>query len=70
MAPTSVVLKDLADHGIINGVLWTCGVDLDIFTVQRSNVLDTTHSIFLYVGRVAMEKNAETFLEPDLSGPE
>ena len=68
MAPTPVVLKDLADYGITNGVLWTRGVDLDIFTAQRSNVLNTAHPIFLYVGRVAVEKNVEAFLELDLPG--
>lgn len=68
MAPTPVVLKDLADYGITNGVLWTRGVDLDIFTAQRGNVLNTAHPIFLYVGRVAVEKNVEAFLELDLPG--
>ena len=68
MAPTPVVLKDLADYGITNGVLWTRGVDLDVFTAQRGNVLNTAHPIFLYVGRVAVEKNVEAFLELDLPG--
>lgn len=68
MAPTPVVLKDLADYGITNGVLWTRGVDLDVFTAQRGNVLNTAHPIFLYVGRVAVEKNVVAFLELDLPG--
>ncbi|MDT4850153.1 Glycosyltransferase Family 4 [compost metagenome] len=65
MAPTPVVLDDLHQHGIDHGVLWTRGVDLDIFTPQRANVLNTAHPIFLYVGRVAVEKNVEAFLALD-----
>lgn len=68
MAPTPVVLKDLHDYGITHGVLWTRGVDLDVFTAQRANVLNTAHPIFLYVGRVAVEKNVEAFLQLDLPG--
>ncbi|WP_454735060.1 glycosyltransferase family 4 protein [Cupriavidus necator] len=68
MAPTPVVLDDLHRYGITHGVLWTRGVDLDVFTLQRPNVLNTAHPIFLYVGRVAVEKNVEAFLALDLPG--
>ncbi len=68
MAPTPVVLDDLRHYGITNAVLWTRGVDLDVFTLQRPNVLNTAHPIFLYVGRVAVEKNVEAFLALDLPG--
>ncbi|MDR2154120.1 MAG: glycosyltransferase family 1 protein [Burkholderiaceae bacterium] len=68
MAPTPVVLNDLKTHGITNGVLWTRGVDLDVFFPRRENTLDTEHPIFLYVGRVAVEKNVEAFLALDLPG--
>ncbi|WP_454763424.1 glycosyltransferase family 4 protein [Cupriavidus campinensis] len=68
MAPTPVVLDDLHRYGITHGVLWTRGVDLDVFTAQRPNVLNTAHPIFLYVGRVAVEKNVEAFLQLDLPG--
>lgn len=68
MAPTPVVLADLHRYGITHGVLWTRGVDLDVFTAERANVLNTAHPIFLYVGRVAVEKNVEAFLQLDLPG--
>lgn len=68
MAPTPVVLDDLRRHGIEHAVLWTRGVDLDIFVPQQANVLNTAHPIFLYVGRVAVEKNVEAFLALDLPG--
>ncbi|CAG2130401.1 glycosyltransferase family 4 protein [Cupriavidus numazuensis] len=68
MAPTPVVLDDLQRYGIGHCVLWTRGVDLDVFKTQHVNVLNTAHPIFLYVGRVAVEKNVEAFLALDLPG--
>ena len=68
MTPTIVVKNDLEKYGVENVVLWTRGVDLDIFRVQESKTLNTAHPIFLYVGRVAIEKNIDAFLELDLPG--
>ncbi|MEW6133919.1 MAG: glycosyltransferase family 1 protein [Pseudomonadota bacterium] len=68
MAPTPKVKSDLEAHGFSNVVLWSRGVDLDIFRMQESHRLDTEPPIFLYVGRVAVEKNIEAFLKLDLPG--
>jgi len=68
MAPTNVVKKDLEFWGFKNVVLWTRGVDLNVFSMQESKVLNSEHPIYLYVGRVAVEKNIEAFLELDLPG--
>ncbi|MFM0139417.1 glycosyltransferase family 4 protein [Caballeronia grimmiae] len=68
MAPTPVVKDDLEHYGFTNVVLWTRGVDLDIFHPMDSKVLNTARPIFLYVGRVAVEKNVEAFLKLDLPG--
>jgi glycosyltransferase involved in cell wall biosynthesis len=68
MAPTEVVIKDLKHYGFTNTVLWTRGVDLDVFKMQESKVLDSDPPIFLCVGRVAVEKNIEAFLELKLPG--
>jgi glycosyltransferase involved in cell wall biosynthesis len=68
MAPTNVVKQDLEAFGFTNVVLWSRGVDLDIFRPQQSNRLNTEPPIFLYVGRVAVEKNIEAFLTVDLPG--
>lgn len=68
MAPTPVVKTDLEKYGFTNVVLWTRGVDLDIFHPMDSKVLNTARPIFLYVGRVAVEKNVEAFLKLDLPG--
>jgi len=68
MAPTPVVVHDLKRWGFDNVVLWGRGVDLDIFQFKRSQRLQTTPPIFLYVGRVAVEKNVEAFVSLDLPG--
>jgi glycosyltransferase involved in cell wall biosynthesis len=68
MAPTPVVKADLERYGFMNVVLWSRGVDLDIFHPMESKVLNTARPIFLYVGRVAIEKNVEAFLELNLPG--
>lgn len=68
MAPTPKVKADLEAWGFDNVVLWSRGVDLDVFRPQDVHRLDSEPPIFLYVGRVAVEKNIEAFLELDLPG--
>ena len=68
MAPTIVVKNDLEKYGFTNVVLWSRGVDLNIFKMQPSKVLNSAHPIYLYVGRVAIEKNINAFLEINLPG--
>ena len=62
MAPTLVVKRDLEAWGFRNVVLWSRGVDLDIFRPMKVDRLKTEPPIFLYVGRVAVEKNIDAFL--------
>lgn len=68
MAPTQVVVDDLVANGFRNVRLWSRGVDQDIFRPQPSKRLDSEPPIYLYVGRVAVEKNVEAFLQLDLPG--
>ena len=68
MAPTQVVVDDLVGNGFNNVRLWSRGVDGDVFHPQQSKRLDSEPPIFLYVGRVAVEKNVEAFLDLDLPG--
>ncbi len=68
MAPTQVVVDDLVANGFERVRLWSRGVDTDIFHPQPSKSLNSAPPIFLYVGRVAVEKNVEAFLELDLPG--
>jgi glycosyltransferase involved in cell wall biosynthesis len=68
MAPTQVVVDDLRAQGFENVRLWSRGVDHGIFRPQDSKRLDSQPPIYLYVGRVAVEKNVEAFLGLDLPG--
>jgi glycosyltransferase involved in cell wall biosynthesis len=68
LAPTQVVVDDLIMNGFQNVRLWSRGVDTSIFRPQESRRLDTDPPIYLYVGRVAVEKNVEAFLSLDLPG--
>ncbi len=68
LAPTPVVKHDLEAWGFDHVKVWSRGVDHTIFRPQQVNKLNTTPPIYLYVGRVAIEKNIEAFLELDLPG--
>ncbi len=68
LAPTQVVVRDLEEVGFRNVRLWSRGVDHAIFHPRDVNRLGTTPPVFLYVGRVAVEKNIEAFLALDLPG--
>jgi glycosyltransferase involved in cell wall biosynthesis len=68
MAPTAVVRRDLEAYGLKRVVLWSRGVELDIFRPRQSKRLNTAPPIFLCVGRVAVEKNIDAFLQLDLPG--
>ena len=70
MVPTEVVRRDLVAAGFASSkvVLWSRGVDLDIFKPGAAMEHDLAKPIFLCVGRVAVEKNLEAFLDLDLPG--
>lgn len=73
MVPTEVVRRDLEAVGFTNVVLWSRGVDVKTFNLNPAGdnpreFLKETRPIFLYVGRVAVEKNVEDFLRLDLPG--
>ena len=68
LAPTQVVIDDLESYGFKNVRMWSRGVDTNIFYPRIEQRLGTEEPIFLYVGRVAIEKNIEAFLSLDLPG--
>jgi glycosyltransferase involved in cell wall biosynthesis len=68
MVPTRVVKQDLDAQGFANVGLWSRGVDHHVFRPQASDRLQSKPPIFLYVGRIAVEKNIEAFLRLDLPG--
>lgn len=62
-------LKDLLEkRGFTNIELWPKGVDTVLFNPDKRTDLGYAGPVFLYVGRVAVEKNLEAFLRLDLPG--
>ena len=67
MAATPALASELRARGFRNVVLWPRGVDAGHFH-PRPFDLGLPRPVFLCVGRVAVEKNLEAFLELDLPG--
>lgn len=74
-APSSAVLVAtpairalLEERGFRNIADWSRGVDLDLFAPAAARFTDLRRPVFLYVGRVAVEKNLPAFLGLDLPG--
>jgi glycosyltransferase involved in cell wall biosynthesis len=62
-------LKALLEaRGFGNVALWPKGVDTDLFSPDKRAPLQWPVPVFLYVGRVAVEKNIEAFLRLELPG--
>lgn len=68
MVATKSLEDDLASHGFRNLMRWTRGVDLSRFRPRETDLATHPRPIFLYVGRVAVEKNLEALLSLDLPG--
>ena len=64
---TPSVEADLKARGFERMMRWTRGVDVDLFR-PRNVRLFGEQPVFLYVGRVAVEKNVKAFLDLDLPG--
>ena len=67
MAATPALASELRARGFRNVVLWPRGVDASHFH-PRPVDLGLPRPVFLCVGRVAVEKNLEAFLDLDLPG--
>jgi glycosyltransferase involved in cell wall biosynthesis len=70
MVATPSLEKELSARGFRNLMRWTRGVDAGVFRPRREGdkLLDLPAPVFLYVGRVAPEKNIGAFLSLDLPG--
>ena len=76
MVATPSMRVELEGHGFNNVVSWTRGVDTHLFHPSKRIVEGAEgdpfkglpRPIFLNVGRVAVEKNIEAFIEQDLPG--
>jgi glycosyltransferase involved in cell wall biosynthesis len=68
LVPTLSMKQELERRGFAHVALWTRGVDHALFRPREASRLDLPRPIFLNVGRVAVEKNLEAFLDLDLPG--
>lgn len=68
MVATPAIRKLLETHGFANIVHWSRGVDIELFHPDPARFTDLRRPVFLYVGRVAVEKNLPAFLSLDLPG--
>jgi 1,2-diacylglycerol 3-alpha-glucosyltransferase/glucuronosyltransferase len=68
MVATPTLQKQLETRGFGRIVRWTRGVDIALFKPGPKELLDLPRPIFVYMGRVAVEKNIEAFLALDLPG--
>lgn len=68
MVATPAIQRLLESRGFNNIVRWTRGVDVALFKPRTKDFLDFPRPIAMYVGRVAVEKNIDDFLQLDLPG--
>lgn len=68
MVATQTLERDLQARGFKNLKLWSRGVDVQRFAPGDKSWLTLPRPVFLYVGRVAIEKSVEDFLKLDLPG--
>lgn len=67
LVSTERLREEFAGWGLQRLALWRKGVDTRLFR-PGSQPVDTVQPVFLYVGRIAPEKNLEAFLDLDLPG--
>ncbi|MGH6951247.1 MAG: glycosyltransferase family 4 protein [Vitreimonas sp.] len=73
MVATPTMMEQLRLQGFRNVALWSRGVDVELFHPSKRGIdgglyKDMEKPIFVYVGRVSVEKNIEALLKLDLPG--
>jgi len=69
LAPTPAIVDDLRARGFTHARLWSRGVDLALFSPGgERDARRGEQPVFLYVGRLAVEKQVDAFLRLDLPG--
>jgi glycosyltransferase involved in cell wall biosynthesis len=73
MASSQALVERLEARGFSNITMWNRGVDTELFNPNKRGIdggvyRDLKGPVFVYVGRVAVEKNLEAFLGLDLPG--
>jgi glycosyltransferase involved in cell wall biosynthesis len=68
MVSTPGLARELDSRGFQRLLRWSRGVDHAVFSPDKATPLEFPRPIFLYAGRLAVEKNVEAFLSLDLPG--
>lgn len=68
LAPTAAIVAELKRHRFRNPVLWGRGVDTTLFRPSNAKRDLRGDPVFMYVGRVAVEKNIEAFAALPVAG--
>jgi glycosyltransferase involved in cell wall biosynthesis len=68
MVPTESMRRTLMERGFENVVIWSRGVLTNVFKPDDPVSYDFKGPIWVYFGRVAVEKNLEAFLDLSLPG--
>jgi glycosyltransferase involved in cell wall biosynthesis len=68
MVATQTLKRELAEHGFQHLRIWSRGVDIEKFHPVADARPSYEGPIWIYVGRVAVEKNIEAFLALDIPG--
>jgi glycosyltransferase involved in cell wall biosynthesis len=68
MVSTRSVRQDLTSRGFKNLATWRRGVDTEVFRPLPKDFLDLPRPIAAFVGRIAIEKNIDAFLQMPWTG--
>lgn len=68
MVATPALQREMQGHGFTNLRIWSRGVDVEQFHPIANAALPYPRPVWLYVGRIAVEKNLVAFLTLDLPG--
>ena len=68
MVATESLANELSMNGYRQLARWSRGVDTELFKPRDKNFITAPRPIFMFVGRVAVEKNIEAFLKLELPG--
>jgi glycosyltransferase involved in cell wall biosynthesis len=68
MVATEALASELREAGFRNLMLWSRGVDMELYRPREEKAFDFPGPIFLCVARLAVEKNLDAFLKLDLPG--
>lgn len=68
MVATPSLEQELSQKGYQGLVRWSRGVDTQLFRPREKTLLNVPRPLFMFTGRIAVEKNIEAFLKLDLPG--